>query len=163
VKSALGIVLIVFGVLAGASAASMNMNAEAQKLPPAERLGQAIGGALCSLTLVGGGFFLALSGGKKVKHRDQPRNLLTADRHRTRIAWNRCHGSLLDRVGQYGNLRDRYREPCGELLHVLGRNSNQGNSQGLIRSIFPIWVSSAPVRVSARLRCEFRDGVKSRG
>ncbi len=70
-KSALGILLIVFGVLAGASAASMNMKAEAQKLPPAERLGQAIGGMLCSLTLVGGGFILARAGSKKPKDRDQ--------------------------------------------------------------------------------------------
>ena len=66
-KSALGIVLIVFGVLAGASAASMSMSPQAQKLSSAERLGQAIGGALCSLTLVGGGFLLARSGGKSTR------------------------------------------------------------------------------------------------
>jgi hypothetical protein len=69
-KSVLGIVLIVMGVLAGASAASMNMKAETQKIPPAERLGQAIGGSLCSLTLVVGGFLLARSGDRKPKDRD---------------------------------------------------------------------------------------------
>ena len=62
---ALGIVLIIFGVMAGASTASLNMQNEAKGMPPAQRLGQAIGGALCSLTLVGGGFLLARSADKK--------------------------------------------------------------------------------------------------
>jgi hypothetical protein len=51
-------------VLAGVSAASKNLSAEAERLSPAERLGQAIGGSLCSLTLVVGGFLMARSGGR---------------------------------------------------------------------------------------------------
>ena len=62
---ALGIVLIVFGVMAGVSTASLNMQNEAKGMPQAERLGQAIGGSLCSLTLVLGGFFLARASDKK--------------------------------------------------------------------------------------------------
>src|SRR4051794_27661399 len=56
---AVGIVMIAFGVGAAASAVSLYMQNEAQGAPPAERFGQAIGGALCSLTLVIGGFFVA--------------------------------------------------------------------------------------------------------
>ena len=69
---ALGIILIVFGVLAGASTASLNMQAEAKGAPPAERIGQAIGGALCSLTLVIGGFLLARSADQKSSGRYRP-------------------------------------------------------------------------------------------
>jgi hypothetical protein len=71
VKSALGIVLIAFGILAGASAA-VNNQAEAKGLAPAERFGQAVGGALCSLTLVVAGAALVVS---KPKHpaADKPR------------------------------------------------------------------------------------------
>lgn len=62
---ALGILLIVFGLMAGAGAASMNMKNEAQRKPQAERLGEAIGGALCSLTLVVAGAFLAWKSDRK--------------------------------------------------------------------------------------------------
>lgn len=62
---AIGIVLIVFGMLSGVSTASLNMKNEAQKMPQAERFGQAVGGALCSLTLVGGGVLLAWMAGRK--------------------------------------------------------------------------------------------------
>jgi hypothetical protein len=68
---AIGIVLIVFGVLAGASGVSMNMTPEAQRLPPAERLGQAVGGVLITLTLIGVGFLFVNLGDKKPKGRDE--------------------------------------------------------------------------------------------
>jgi hypothetical protein len=62
---AIGILLIVFGLFAGAGAASMNMNNEAKNQPQAERLGEAIGGALCSLTLVVTGAILAWMSDRK--------------------------------------------------------------------------------------------------
>lgn len=62
---AFGIVLIVFGLMAGASAASLNMQAEKAGKPQRERFLEGVGGALCSLTLVGGGTLLAWLGGRK--------------------------------------------------------------------------------------------------
>jgi len=62
---AVGILLIVFGLFAGAGAASMNMKNQAQGKPQAERLGEAIGGALCSLTLVVAGAILAWMSDRK--------------------------------------------------------------------------------------------------
>jgi hypothetical protein len=62
---ALGIILIIFGMCAGVGAASTNMRNEAQGMPPDQRFGQAVGGALCSLTLVVGGVLLALRGDRK--------------------------------------------------------------------------------------------------
>ena len=65
-RLAMGLVLIVFGVLSAGSSAALR-NAQPNDMPPAERTGQAIGGALFSLTLVGVGFYLARSGDKKSK------------------------------------------------------------------------------------------------
>ena len=59
---AVGIVLIAFGMLAAASTAATNAQAPARD--PAQRLGNAIGGACCSFTLVGAGIALARSGEK---------------------------------------------------------------------------------------------------
>ena len=85
---ALGIVLIVFGVMAGASTASLNMQAEAKGAPQAERLGQAIGGSLCSLTLVIGGFFLARSGDKKSSGKYRPPDTNKGDDPRVKNPWD---------------------------------------------------------------------------
>ena len=80
-RQGLGIALLVLGVLAGMSAASMAMKAEAQRLPPAERVGQAIGGSLCSLTPIVGGFFLIRSGAKQTSQdiRRNPRRRPESD------------------------------------------------------------------------------------
>lgn len=64
-KQIVGLALIAFGMLAGASAASVNMRNEKAGMPAAERFGEALGGACCSLSLAVPGFVLALSGGKK--------------------------------------------------------------------------------------------------
>lgn len=76
-KQIVGLALIAFGMLAGASAATLNMKSEKAGKPAAERFGEALGGACCSLSLAVPGFVLALSGGKKKgdgKYRPSPRS-----------------------------------------------------------------------------------------
>ena len=71
-KQAAGVMLIVFGLLAGASTASLNVRAEKAGKPARERFFESVGGALCCLTLVVPGFILALAGGKKSDGKYRP-------------------------------------------------------------------------------------------
>ena len=71
-KQIVGLALIAFGMLAGASAASVNMRNEKAGMPAAERFGEALGGACCSLSLAVPGFVLALSGRKKGDRKYRP-------------------------------------------------------------------------------------------
>ena len=68
-KASLGIILIVVGMFAGASAAASYFTAEARRIPPEKQFVQTAGGAVCSLFVVALGISLTLSGGKKSKYR----------------------------------------------------------------------------------------------
>lgn len=59
-----GILLIVFGLLAGASSAASSAAAKAQDVPGEQRFFNALGGALCSLVLIVPGVYLVVSSGK---------------------------------------------------------------------------------------------------
>jgi hypothetical protein len=70
-RKALGFVLIVFGVLSGASTASVSGRGKDAD----ERFYMAVGAVLFSLTAVVVGFLLVRSGSKRTKDRErQPRN-----------------------------------------------------------------------------------------
>lgn len=71
-KQAVGLALIVLAMMAGATTASLNMQAEKAGLPARERFLESVGGALCALSFAVPGFFLALAGGKKGKGKYRP-------------------------------------------------------------------------------------------
>lgn len=60
----LGVLLILFGLLAAGSMGTLNAQSEAQGVPPDQRFFQALGGACCSLTLIVPGIFMTLGRGK---------------------------------------------------------------------------------------------------
>jgi len=64
-KTVIGLVLIVFGVLAGAATPFQYRQAEAEGVGQSELLGRAIGGALLAVLGVGLGFLLMRSADKK--------------------------------------------------------------------------------------------------
>jgi hypothetical protein len=74
-KKIVGLAMIVFGMMAGASTATLNLQNEKAGKPADQRFFESLGGACCSLALVVPGFILALSGGKKgdEKYRPSPR------------------------------------------------------------------------------------------
>ena len=61
----LGVLLIVFGLLAAASTAATYQMSEGQGLPADQRFFNAVGGMLCCLTLVIPGIFLLTRGAKR--------------------------------------------------------------------------------------------------
>lgn len=79
-----GLLLIAFGMMAGASTAAAFAQAKRHNVPERERFWQAVGGALCGLTCGGSGVLLVALGSRKPRgprpRRSGPDAQLPSDR-----------------------------------------------------------------------------------